>query len=155
MADERRSRTARHKILVGAGIVGALVLGVLAKESVRSYFDRARSQDLATAEVLNKAASAINSRLPMMVDKDTEATNAVAFEGVLVYNYRLVHLSVEEVNPNELLETLRPSLTNAACTTPQTRDTFLSNGVSLRYSYYDREKSHIGFIEISPEDCDG
>jgi hypothetical protein len=36
---------------------------------------------------------------------------------------------------------------------PETRDDFLKKGVTLRYSYFDKDKQHIATIDVTPKDC--
>jgi hypothetical protein len=33
------------------------------------------------------------------------------------------------------------------------RDGFLKQGVTLRYSYFDKDKRHIATIDVTPADC--
>jgi hypothetical protein len=40
-----------------------------------------------------------------------------------------------------------------ACNQPGTRDDLLKNGVTLRYSYFDKDKQHIATIDVTPADC--
>lgn len=129
----------------------ALVVGALAKDAVRFFLDR--PTDLRSRETLAKIASEINKSMPMNVDGTTEAMNAGAAEGVLIYNYRLLEVDADEIAFEELRESQGPSLVAVACSTPQTRDHFLRNDVTLRYSYHDRSRQLLGSIDVRPEDC--
>jgi hypothetical protein len=79
----------------------------------------------------------------MMADQDTEIMSTGALEATIIYNYRLVNLRAADISSSSLIETMKPRVTNAACTTPQTRDEFLKNGITLRYAYYDTNRTHI------------
>lgn len=111
-------------------------------------------EDPTSGEFLSKVASEVNKNVPMMVDKDTELMNTMGLEGVFVYNYRLVNLlSAKDLDLNKFLEILRPQVTNAACTQPDTRAQFLDKGVVLRYTYSDKDRRHLAQIDVNPADC--
>jgi hypothetical protein len=79
--------------------------------------------------------------------------NTMGADGVFVYNYRLVNLSAAQVNVEAFLSALRPSVTNAACSTPETREKFLDKGVALRYTYSDSNRQYLTQIDVSVGDC--
>jgi len=138
-------------LLIIITVIAAVIGGAIGKDAVRSYFKP--KQDMRSQSVLNQVAHEINKSLPMMIDKDTEMTATLGLEGVLVYNYRFVNHSAGQVDAEQINITLKPRITNAACTTPDTRDTFLKKGVALRYNYYDKNNSFITRIDIQPKDC--
>ena len=156
--DEDKKRKIMPVLL---GVVAAIIAGVVVRESVRSSLSsnedirsqRVLSEDIRSQRILNKVASEINKNLPMMVDKETELLATVGLEGIIVYNYRLINLSVTDVEPARFISAIRPQVVTAACTTPQTRDTFLKQGVTMRYSYADKERRHMGATEVKPADC--
>lgn len=102
---------------------------------------------------LASVAGEMNRILPRPLDSQTELVSTEGLEGVLVYNYRLVNAAADEVNSNALLTTLRPVITKGACDAPETRDTFLKRGVSLRYSYADKRRVPIATFDVTPRDC--
>ena len=57
------------------------------------------------------------------------------------------------MDPSELDKGLRPSLVQKDCTTPQTRDTLLKQGVKLRHIYRDKNDHDVVTIEIVGKDC--
>src|SRR5262249_28735190 len=95
----------------------------------------------------------INKKLPILVDKETEFVSSAGLDGVLVYNYRLVNVSAADVDVPQFLGALKPRITSSACTTPETRDTFLKKGVTLRYSYADKASVFVVSLDVIPKDC--
>ena len=112
-----------------------------------------RRENPRSEESLNRLAAEINRRVPVMIDKETELLPAVGAEGLLTYNYRLVSYSVTQVDATRFAVGAKERVTQGACNRPETRDDLLKNGVTLRYSYYDKDKQHIATIDISSADC--
>jgi len=131
--------------VVVAIFTGSLIWWAVLKNSRR---ENPRSE-----ESLNRLAAEINRRVPVMIDKETELLPAVGAEGLLTYNYRLVSYSVTQVDATRFAVGAKERVTQGACNRPETRDELLKNGVTLRYSYYDKDKQHIATIDISSADC--
>jgi len=112
-----------------------------------------RRENPRSEESLNRLAAEINRRVPVMIDKETELLPAVGAEGLLTYNYRLVSYSVAQFDATRFAVGAKERVTQGACNRPETRDDLLKNGVTLRYSYYDKDKQHIATIDISSADC--
>ena len=112
-----------------------------------------RRENPRSEESLNRLAAEINRRVPVMIDKETELLPAVGAEGLLTYNYRLVSYSVTQFDATRFAVGAKERVTQGACNRPETRDDLLKNGVTLRYSYYDKDKQHIATIDISSADC--
>jgi hypothetical protein len=102
---------------------------------------------------LNRLAVQITRSVPVMIDKETELLAAVGTEGMLTYNYRLVSYSVSQLDAAKFAAGAKERVTQGACNRPETRDDLLKNGVTLRYSYFDKDKQHIATIDISSADC--
>jgi hypothetical protein len=132
-------------------VIAAAIGGAVGREGMR-YFFRGET-DVRSQRVLSKIASELNKTLPMQVDKDTELMATAGFDAVIVYSYRLINSSVNDVDQAAFSEAVRPQLVNAACTTPQTRDGFLRKGVTMRYMYADKDRRHIATIDVNPADC--
>lgn len=112
-----------------------------------------RRENPRSEESLNRLAAEINRRVPVMIDKETELLPAVGAEGLLTYNYRLVSYSVAQFDSTRFAVGAKERVTQGVCNRPETRDDLLKNGVTLRYSYYDKDKQHIATIDISSADC--
>jgi hypothetical protein len=109
--------------------------------------------DPRSQEFLNKIAAEINLSVPVMIDQETELMPAAGAPGMLIYNYRLVNVSVAQVDHNRFTAGAKERLKEGACNRPETRDNFLKKGVTLRYSYFDKDKRHIATVDVTPSDC--
>ncbi len=132
---------------IAAGVIVAyLVWWVLP-----DYFRR--NEDPRSAEHLSRIAEEINRSIPVMIDKETELMPAEGRQGMLVYSYRLVSYALEQVDPVKFAAGVKQKVTQEACNRVETRDDFLKKGVTLRYSYFDKNKQHIATVDVTPADC--
>ncbi len=104
---------------------------------------------------LGRIAAELNRSVPVMIDQETELMPLQGTEGVLIYNYRLVNYSVAQINRDKFAAGAKQRLRHSACNTAETRDDFLKKGVTLRYTYYDKDKQHIATVDVTPADCAG
>ncbi len=88
-----------------------------------------------------------------MIDAETELLPSTAGYAMLVYNYRLVKYSVAQLDHQKFAAGAKQKVTQGACSQPVMRDDFLKQGVTLRYSYFDKDKRHIATVEVTPADC--
>ncbi len=109
--------------------------------------------DPRSQEFLNKIAAEINRSVPVMIDQETELMPAAGAPGMLIYNYRLVNVSVAQVDHSKFATGAKDRLKQGVCNRPETRDDFLKKGVTLRYSYFDKDKQHIATVDVTPSDC--
>ena len=109
--------------------------------------------DPRSKEFLDRIAAEINRSVPVMIDQETELMPAASEPGMLIYNYRLVNVSVAQVDGNKFAAGAKERLNQGACNRPETRDNFLKKGVTLRYSYFDKDKQHIATVDVTPSDC--
>ena len=109
--------------------------------------------DPRSEEFLGKIAAEINRSVPVMIDKETELMPAAGAPGMLIYNYRLVSYSVAQLDHKRFATGAKEKVTQGACNQPETRDGFLKKGVTLRYSYYDKDRQHIATFDVQPSDC--
>ena len=101
---------------------------------------------------LLKVASEINKSLPMMVDQETELSNASASEGTIIYNYILVNYAAHEVDKSQFLVAMKQQVESHACGEPKMQ-IFWENGVSALYSYKGKDNQPIGEVVVTPERC--
>jgi hypothetical protein len=111
------------------------------------------SADPRSLEHLTQVAAEINRSIPVMIDQETELLPAQAAEAMLIYNYRLVGYSAAQINPDKFAAGVREKVTQSACNRAETSEGFLKKGVSLRYSYFDKDKIHIATVDVTPKDC--
>ena len=102
---------------------------------------------------LSKIAAEVNRSVPVMIDKETELTAVEGHEGMLIYNYRLVPYSVRQLDHQKFAAGAKQKVAQGACNAPETREDFLKQGVTLRYSYFDKDKQHIATVDVTPADC--
>ena len=132
-------------------LVGGAVLGVLVWWVLPAYLNK--STDRRSVEYLNGIAAEINRSVPVMIDEETELLPSTAGYATLIYNYRLVKHSATQLDHKKFAAGAKQRVTQGACSRSETRDTFLKEGVTLRYSYFDKNKQHIATIDVTPEDC--
>ena len=102
---------------------------------------------------LSRIAAEVNRSVPVMIDKETELTAVEGHEGMLIYNYRLVPYSVRQLDHQKFAAGAKQKVAQGACNAPETREDFLKQGVTLRYSYFDKDKQHIATVDVTPADC--
>jgi hypothetical protein len=117
-----------------------------------AYFP-GQMDDPRSQEYLSRIAGEINRGVPVMIDKETELMPTSGHQGMLVYNYRLVSYAVKDLDHQRFAAGARDRVVQGACSRPETRDDFLKKGVTLRYSYFDKDKQHIATIDVTPKDC--
>jgi hypothetical protein len=135
-------------------IITAVVVAIFTGSLIWwAVLENRRRENPRSEESLNRLAADINRRVPVMIDKETELLPAVGAEGLLTYNYRLVSYSVTQFDATRFAVGAKERVTQGACNRSETRDDLLKNGVTLRYSYFDKNKQHIATIDITPADC--
>lgn len=118
--------------------------------AVSDYFAKA---DPRSARHLREIADQINQSVPVMIDKETQLMPSAGYDGMLVYNYRLVSYSASQIDHRKFAAGVKQKVAQSACNRPETRDDFLKNGVTLRYSYFDKDNQHIATVDVTPADC--
>ncbi|MGH7795885.1 MAG: hypothetical protein ACREQ2_13510 [Candidatus Binatia bacterium] len=132
-------------------IIGGVAAGLLIWRVVPAYFNKPVNPS--SLEHLSNVAAEINRSVPVMIDAETELLPSEAGEAMLVYNYRLVKYSVGQIDHQKFAAGAKQRVTQGACSQPVMRDDFLKQGVTLRYSYFDKDKRHIATVEVTPADC--
>jgi hypothetical protein len=103
--------------------------------------------------VLSEAAATINKGLPRTVDDETQLVETIGLEGVLVYRYRLVNYTIDQLDPQLLATNLREGAKKSSCSNQRLRDVLLDKGVTLRHVYADRNDTDIVTIDLKSADC--
>lgn len=133
------------------GIVAGVAAVVLVWWMAPAYF--VKSVDPRSVQYLNGIAAEINRSVPVMIDAETELMPTSVGYAMLIYNYRLVKYSLTQLDQEKFAADAKQRVTQGACNRPETRDDFLKKGVTLRYSYFDKDKKHIATIDVTPADC--
>ena len=134
-----------------AVIVAGAIFGYLVLWGGRQFF--AEKPDPRSLDGLSKIAAELNRSVPALIDKETELMRVEAHEGMLIYKYRLVPFSVSQLNHEKFAASARERIVQLACNQTETREEYLKNGVTLRYSYFDKNKDHIATVDVAPKDC--
>ena len=132
------------------GICAAMIVAYLAWWLLPEFRER---EDPLSAEHLSKIAAGINRTVPVMIDAETELLPAEGRQGMLIYNYRLVGYRVAQLDRAKFAANVRQKVTQEACSRPETRDDFLKKGVTLRYSYFDKDKQPVAAVDVTPKEC--
>jgi len=147
----REDRKPWHWALIAVGVLlVAAAAGAFATRIAQRL--TAPAPAVITLEMLERTAGDMSRDLPRMVDPDTELTSVQASDRLLTYNHRLVNLRAEDLEPS-FLETLRPGVLGTVCSSRSLRDAFLEPGVTLRWTYSDRDGQFLVAIEVAPRDC--
>lgn len=132
-------------------IAGGIVAGYLVWSLAPAYF--AGREDPRSVERLGREAAELNRSLPAMLDKETELMVAEAAHAMFIYKYRLLNVSAGKVDAGKFIAAAKPQLVRSSCSRPETRNDFLSKGVTMRFSYFDKDKQPIATIDVTPADC--
>ena len=109
--------------------------------------------DPRSTERLSKIAAELNRSVPLMIDKETELTLVEGHEAMLIYKYRLVPYSVSQLDHQKFAAGAKQKVAQGACNQAELREDYLKKGVTLRYSYFDKDKQHIATVDVTPTDC--
>lgn len=134
-----------------AWLAGGVVAGLLAWWVLPQFFST--RPDPRSVEYLKTVAADINRSTPVMIDVETELLPSTVAYAMLIYNYRLVKYSAAQLDAKRFAAGVKQKVSVAACNRPETRDNFLREGVTLRYTYFDKDKNHIATIDVTPADC--
>ncbi|HEU0091588.1 MAG TPA: DUF4339 domain-containing protein [Vicinamibacteria bacterium] len=132
-------------VVVAGGLMALLALATLLQNS-------GLGQPPTSKAYLASVARIVNTTLPKKLDRETVLVETEGLEGVLVYRYRMVNRSANEMDAGRLVQDVRPSLVTEACTS-QTRQTLLDRGVTVRHSYRGKDGREVVAIDIVAADC--
>jgi len=132
-------------------IVVGVVVGYLAWWVAPAYFQG--SEDPQSIEHLRREAAQLNRSLPAVLDKETELMITEGAHAMFIYKYRLLNVSVTKMDYRKFIAAVRPQLVQTSCNRPETRNDFLTKGVTMRFSYFDKDKQHFATIDVTPADC--
>jgi len=144
------SRFTSSRLVPLAIVAAMLVAAALRLSGVRLLGGPA---DPRSREFLAEVAAAVNRDAPIRVDSDTEMIGAEGLEGVLVYRLRLVQYSARQLEAAQIREAMRPQLVEGACGASASSRELLDQGVTLRYSYADKEGRPVTSIDVTAADC--
>lgn len=120
---------------------------------VSPYFFAGEKFAPGSPEFIAQESAKLNQGLPSLLDKETELTVTEPAHGMLIYKYRLINVVAAQIDHEKFRVGSKPQLVQLACSRPETRDEYLTKGVTLRYSYFDKDKQHVATIDVTPADC--
>ncbi len=89
-----------------------------------------------------------------MIDKETRLDNISASGSELIYNYKLVNLSLESIDKNiNVFDDERKSFIINSLRANEQAVKLLKNGAIFRYNYLDKEGQLIATIGFNRNDC--
>ncbi|HYA27917.1 MAG TPA: hypothetical protein VEI95_03810 [Acidobacteriota bacterium] len=132
-------------------IAVGVIAGYLVFWAVPEFFYQ--KEDPRSLQRLSRIAAEINRSVPVMIDRETELMVVEAYEGMLIYKYRLAPYSVSQLDHEKFAADAKKRVVQLACNQAETRDEYLKKGVTLRYSYFDKNKQHIATVDVTPADC--
>ncbi len=132
-------------IVIFASVVGAAAGSFTVQHMLSSHsppdFDKSLTQ---IAEVISKT-------LPKTVDSETRLDSVAALPGKnFVYKYTLVNHVKSDIDPSEFVGASRPQAENSYQTSPDFK-LFRDKGVTLKYSYYDKEGVFIADFSVAAD----
>lgn len=134
-----------------AWIAGGAIAGYLMFWGVPEFFQR--KEDPRSRAHLSRIAAELSQSVPVMIDKETELFVVEGQEALLIYQYRLVPYSLGQIDHEKFAAGAKQRLTQGVCSQPNLREDYLKQGVTLRYSYFDKDKRHIATVDVTPADC--
>jgi hypothetical protein len=143
----KHSTTIKTLLCLAVGVI----VGYVVWRALPEFFRK--NEDPRSQTRLSRIAAELNRSVPVMIDAETELMPVQSTEGVLIYNYRLVNYSAAQMDRVKFAAGATQRLRQNACNTAETRDDFLKKGVTLRYTYYDKDKQHIATVDVTPADC--
>jgi hypothetical protein len=132
-------------------IITAIVFAIsssLAGFGVRYFTNKNNTFD----KQLMRIASELNKTCPIMVDKDTQLDNSIALpDNIFQYNYTLVNHSRNELNIEQLQNTVTPRILNNIKTNEGLKY-FRNNKVTMSYSYNDKNGVFLFVLKFKYKD---
>ena len=132
-------------------IAVGVVIGLLVFWGAPKFFQT--KEDPPSLERLSVIAAEFNRSVPVMIDKETELFMVEAHDAMLIYQYRLVPYSLGQLDQERFAAGAKQRVTQGVCNQSDLREDYLNKGVTLRYSYFDKDKQHIATIDVRPADC--
>jgi hypothetical protein len=152
--EKKISITAIITAVISIGVVSVNLTGCssLLKEAAKQS-ETVKSS--AEEQMLVKASSDMNKKVPMMVDKYTRMDTTLAGPGkLLTYKYTLVETVATDIDKTKLEEirkSLKATIVQTYKTSPAMK-VFRDADVKLKYQYYDKKGAFVTDIEVDPTD---
>lgn len=110
-------------------------------------------EEMRSQAFLQEVADELNRGLPEMVDSETQWVFTEAEPARLRYKYKLVSITVGDLDLATFQNDMTTSITDGACNNPQVRQQFLDEGVTLEYYYEDKNGVFLTSIAVNSGHC--
>ncbi len=141
-------------------IIVAVVAFFGAKIAVQNIMKKNLRKELAESMIkldidkeIAEMADEVNSSLPMMVDEITRLDNVEPGESKsFSYNYTLIYSEYSQMLIDQIQENLKSVVKENVRSSEEMR-VFFENGVTVNYSYYDKNGQFLTNFSITPEEA--
>lgn len=154
LKSHRVKNTFTEEHCVRKAMLSVFVLACILLVSCSLYFKQIKyvPETLSIEEKLVQLVNEMNKNLPKMLDSETTLDTVYTYSGNLQYRYSLVNYSASDIDVNVLHKNMRSSLIEAACSNSTTAS-FMQEGVSVSYIYFDKSGEYITSINVKHSDC--
>jgi hypothetical protein len=106
-----------------------------------------------TSELIQQTVNEINMNLPFMIDSETELFTTVGIGDKIQYHYRLINMTEDQINTEELKTYLVENIKNSSCTIEETRK-LLDQNIKLEYIYHDKNNIYLMRYILDKKICE-
>lgn len=103
-------------------------------------------------ELLIAIADQTNPMLPAQIDEDTVLVQLIAEQTTLIYDYKILTLTSQEMPAADLESLMRPIVIAQSCNMANIRP-ILDQGATMRYQYTASDDVWLTEIDVSEQDC--
>jgi hypothetical protein len=104
-------------------------------------------------EHLKDIARQLKGGLPKKVDSELTATDIFAREGEMVYTYRLVNHSADELDANKFKELVHNDLRKRICRERDIKRMWKHHPITFSFQFIAKDGFSLGYLSVGPTDC--
>ncbi|MBN2350086.1 MAG: hypothetical protein JXJ22_14695 [Bacteroidales bacterium] len=130
-----------------ANIIIGLILGIIITVTITQLIKKTSSFE----KSMNKAASELSEKCPIMVDRQTRLDNVIVMpENTLQYKYALVNWLNDSIDVQTFEKNMKTILLNHVKTSPDLK-MYRDNNVTMEYNYRDKQGVFVLKISITSD----
>lgn len=131
-----------------------LILLLILAKGIGKHTDKTghNNYNQSKEEVLIRFSKETNKKLPVMVDKQTRLDSTLYKNKLVNYKYTLVNLTLNQLNVDKIVETIKPKLVKNYCTNKEIRFLLESN-IEAAYIYNDKNGAFVTKISVNNKNC--
>lgn len=99
---------------------------------------------------LKMLVDAVNKKAPVMIDADTQLVGASGANNQLIYKYKLVNYTADQLDKAKFHSIMKPQLIQGTC--PRIK-IMLDAGITAVYSYVGKNGGEITSVALSSKEC--